>query len=200
VLRCHEEADESRAAFLRRGIYVASGLAVAGGVATALPALVGAASDTKTQQVLNLVLMIEYAESALYGDALEAGKLDGELRGYAQTVAGHERQHLALIKKALGGAAAAEPKHDFSAATASNEAFAKIAAQLEDLAVAAYNGQAANLPPEAFAAAARIVSVEARHAAWVRSIVGRDPAPQATDKPKTEAQVRAGLKQLGVQV
>jgi ferritin-like protein len=197
-LQCHEQADASRATFLRRGFYVASGLAVAGGVATALPALVGAASDKKTEQVLNLVLMIEYAESALYADALKAGKLDGELKGYAQTVAGHERQHLALIKKALGGAAAPAPKHDFGAATQSSEAFAKTAAELEDLAVAAYNGQAANLAPEAFVAAARIVSVEARHAAWVRSIVGRDPAPQATDKPKNEAQVRAGLKKLGV--
>ena len=39
-------------------------------------------------------------------------------------------------------------------------------------------GRRANVTPEAFAAAARIVSVEARHAAWIRSIADRDPAPQ----------------------
>jgi hypothetical protein len=44
------------------------------------------------------------------------------------------------------------------------------------------------------------VSVEARHAAWIRSIAGRDPAPQTTDEPRTEAQVRAGLKDLGVRL
>ena len=70
---------ESRATFLRRGVSVVSGLAAAGGVATALPALVGAASKDQTTQVLNLLLMIEYAESALYADALKAGNLDGEL-------------------------------------------------------------------------------------------------------------------------
>ena len=112
----------------------------------------------------------------------------------------HERAHLALLEQVLGGAAAKEPEHDFGDATLDADAFARRAARMEDLAVAAYNGQAANVTPEAFAAAARIVSVEARHAAWIRSIVGRDPAPQTTDKPKTEAQVRAGLRRLGVQL
>jgi hypothetical protein len=135
-----------------------------------------------------------------YADALSAGKLDGELKAFAETAGKHERAHLALIKRTLGSAAAAEPRHDFGTALKSADAFATTAARLEDLAVAAYNGQAANVSPEAFAAAARIVSVEARHAAWVRSIVGRDPAPQATDKPKSEAQVRAGLRAIGVQL
>ena len=49
-----------------------------------------------------------------------------------------------------------------------------------------------------FTVAARIVSVEARHAAWVRSIEDRDPAPDATDKPMTEQQVRDSLRELGV--
>ena len=48
--------------------------------------------------------------------------------------------------------------------------------KLEDLAVATYNGQAVNLTPASLKAAARIVSVEARHAAWIRSIVGEVPA------------------------
>ena len=44
---------------------------------------------------------------------------------------------------------------------------------LEDTAVAAYNGQAANHETKpTLKAAATIVSVEARHAAWIRDIVG----------------------------
>ena len=53
---------------------------------------------------------------------------------------------------------------------------------LEDTAVAAYNGQAVNLTKPVLKAAATIVSVEARHAAWIRDIVGQPAAPQATDQ------------------
>ena len=150
--------------------------------------------------MLNLLLVVEYTESAFYAEALRRDGLGGELRSFAKHVLEHERAHLALLKQVLGDAAAKEPEHDFGDATLDPEAFADAAARMEDLAVAAYNGQAANVTPEAFAAAARIVSVEARHAAWIRSIVERDPAPQTTDKPKTEAQVRAGLEKLGVQL
>ena len=68
---------------------------------------------------------------------------------------------------------------------------------LEDFGVAAYNGQATNLTSDALAAAAQIVSVHARHAAWIRSIVGKTPAIQATDRPKTQAQVEAALEATG---
>jgi hypothetical protein len=42
-------------------------------------------------------------------------------------------------------------------------------------------------------AAATIVSVEARHAAWIRDIVGEPASPQATDTPATERQVRRAI-------
>jgi hypothetical protein len=34
---------------------------------------------------------------------------------------------------------------------------------------------------------------------WIRSILGQDPAPTATDVPRTAAQVRAGLRRLGLE-
>ena len=40
---------------------------------------------------------------------------------------------------------------------------------LEDVAVAAYNGQAGNLTKDALRAAATVISVDARHTAWIRS-------------------------------
>ena len=165
------------------------------------PALVVAAqSSDRELEVLNLLLTVEYAEAAFYQAALEAGGLSGELRSFAEQVLGHEREHLAVVQGVLGAAAVKEPGYEFGDATRVPDAFVDGAARLEDLAVAAYNGQAANVSPEAFAAAARIVSVEARHAAWIRSIADRDPAPQTTDEPKTAAQVRAGLTELGVKL
>jgi hypothetical protein len=46
-------------------------------------------------------------------------------------------------------------------------------------------------------AAARIVSVEARHAAWIRDIAGRPPAAEPTDAAMSERQVRDALRKTG---
>ena len=61
--------------------------------------------------------------------------------------------------------------------------FARTAIRLEELGLAAYNGAATSLTPDALADAARIVSVEARHAAWIRDIAGANPAPRAAEPP-----------------
>lgn len=191
----HPSPSVTRAGLLRRGSCVA-GVALVG-----VPALVVAAqSPEQDVRVLNLLLLVEFTESAFYSQALQGDALNGELRSFAEQVLEHEKAHLELLTGVLGDAATDEPRYDFGDATSDRKAFTDASARLEDLAVAAYNGQAGNVTPEAFAAAARIVSVEARHAAWIRSIVGIDPAPQTTDKPRTEAQVRAGLEALGVQL
>ena len=85
----------------------------------------------------------------------------------------------------------------FGKATTDPDAFVAAALALEDTGVAAYNGQATNLTAGALAAAARIVSVEARHAAWIRSIVGKSPAADATDSPMTAAQVLKAVRKTG---
>jgi Ferritin-like domain len=169
-------------------------------VVVGVPALVVAQSADRDVEVLNLLLKVEYAEAAFYGQAVEVGGLSGELLAFAEQVLDHERQHLDLVKGVLGSAAENEPTYDFGDSTRVEDAFIDASGRLEDLAVAAYNGQAGNVSPEAFAAAARIVSVEARHAAWIRSIAGRDPAPDTTDEPMTAAQVRDGLTRLGVKL
>ena len=43
----------------------------------------------------------------------------------------------------------------------------------------------------------RIHSIEARHAAWMRHIVGKVPAPRAFDEPLTKAQVLAAVGKTG---
>jgi hypothetical protein len=42
--------------------------------------------------------------------------------------------------------------------------------------------------------------VEARHAAWIRSILGAVPATQPTDAPASEDETRARLRDFGVDV
>lgn len=156
-----------------------------------------AASPAQDVRVLNFALLLEYVEAAFYADALAKGALRGELREFAEVVGGHEVAHRDFLKQTLGGKARKEPAMRFGNATRNAQAFVKSALALEDTSVAAYNGQATNLTAGALAAAARIVSVEARHAAWIRSIAGKTPAVDATDPSMTEAQALAALKKTG---
>jgi hypothetical protein len=163
-----------------------------------LPRLARSApSPSQDVRILNLVLTLEYLEEGFYADAIRRGALTGELRQFARIVGGHEQAHVAFIKKALGNAAGKKPKLSFGDSTRDPQKFTAAALALEDLSVAAYNGQAANLTKGTLAAAARIVSVEARHAAWIRFIAGEVPAPQPTDEPATANQVNARLRRTG---
>jgi hypothetical protein len=186
-----------RSDFLAGGL-VAGGAALAGGVVLGGVATGDAAElSARDARALELVLLMEQTEDAFYREAIENDALKGELSVFARQVAAQERQHLAFVRKALGKNGDT-PKYDFGSATRDPRDFAATAAKLEDLAVAAYNGQATNVSPAILAAAATVVSVEARHAAWIRSISGDPPAPDATDTPQSADDVRKGLEQIGL--
>jgi hypothetical protein len=192
-----EAQASSRAGLLRQAAASAGTLAGAGLLAAGGARLASATSAAQDAQVLNLVLELEYLENAFYAEARSRGRLRGELRRFANVVGGHEQEHVAFLKKALGQNARAEPAFDFGEATGDRDKFVATAIKLEDLAVAAYNGQATNLTAKTLAAAARIVSVEARHAAWIRDIDGKPPAAKPTDAPLTEAEVRQAIEKTG---
>jgi rubrerythrin len=153
------------------------------------------AQDTK---ILQLVLQLEYTQVAFYEEALRQAGLTGDLHDFARAALEHERQHLAAIRKALGATAGAKPSFDFGQSVKSASAFSEAAIQLEDTAVASYNGQATNLTKGTLAVAAEIVSVEARHAAWVRAIAGQVAAPDPVDEPMTAKQAVQGLHEIGL--
>lgn len=157
-----------------------------------------APSRAQDAKILQLVLQLEYMKVAFYEQALKQASLTGDLRTFATTALGHEREHLAAIKKALGAKAGPKPSFDFGDKTHSADAFTRTAIDLEDIAVAGYNGQATNLTKPTLAAAAEIVSVEARHAAWVRALAGEVAAPGPVDKPLTAAQVVQRLHAIGL--
>jgi Ferritin-like domain len=192
------EAAASRADVVRKA--VAAGGAVLGGAVLLGGWPRGASSAPSPQQdvrVLNFVLLLEQVKGAFYAEAVRLGRLTGEVREFARTVRVHESQHLQFITGALRGKARPAPTVAFGSATSREREFAAAAITLEDLSVAAYNGQAANLTKGALRAAARIVSVEARHAAWIRDIAGRPPAAEPTDAPMSERQVRDALQKTG---
>jgi rubrerythrin len=167
---------------LERTLLTGGGIAAGGIIIAALPDFAGSQPSAKQDaEILNLALLIEHVQAGFYADALKRGSLTGELREFARTVGAHERAHVAFLRKALGEKARKAPKLDFGDDTTSPERFTDSALKLEDLAVQAYNAAAPGLTKPALGAAAKIVSVEARHAAWIRSIAGVTPAPDASE-------------------
>jgi rubrerythrin len=144
---------------------------------------VSAPSAKQDAEILNFALLLEYVQAAFHTEALGRAGLTGELKTFASTVAKQEQDHIAFLKQALGSAARKEPKVDFGDDTADAEKYSLAAFKLEDLGVAAYTAQAPNLTKPSLRAAARIVSVESRHAAWIRDLRGMNPAPDASEPP-----------------
>lgn len=190
-------AGTRRSEFLARGALVGGGV-LAAGLASGPPGPTSAASADQDRRALELILLVEYTEDAFYAEAIKRGALQGELLRFAKQVAAQEREHVAFVKEALAGRSVPKPDFDFGSATRDPDRFADTAARLEDLAVAGYNGQATNISRPVLEAAAKIVSVEARHAAWIRSISGDSPAPDATDKPMSAGEVLDALSGFGV--
>jgi rubrerythrin len=181
----------------RRGLLL--GGAAIGATIAASPGLTTAASlGDGDVDALNILLLVEHTQAAFYAEALRREALEGELSRYARQVQAQEDEHLQFLKRALGERADPKPSFDFGDATRKRDAFVDAAAEVEDLAVGAYNGQGSIVSPGVLAEAAKIVSVEARHAAWIRSIVGKLPAPDATDKALSADEVVDGLSRLGV--
>jgi hypothetical protein len=189
----------SRAEILAKGGLalgaLAAGAAWLGG--RARPAA-SAPSVAQDERILNFALGLEELQAAFYARAVEEGTLTGEPLEFAELVGEQENRHVAYLREYLGPAARPTPELDLGEVAASEEGFLRAAHTLEEAGVGAYIGQGANLTVKAVAAAAPIVSVEARHAAWIRDLLGLNPAPEAADPAKTADQVRASLEGVGL--
>jgi hypothetical protein len=191
----------SRGRFLRQAV-IAVGAAVTGAAVLGSRATPAAPAPTRAQDVriLNFLLLLEFASERFYAAAEAAGALGGELATFARVVGGHERQHLDALRTQLGADANPAPDVQPGDAVRSEAAFTAAALALEETVAAAYIGQAANLTRARIPAVARIVAVEGRHAAWIRDVAGRLPAPNAADPPSTADQVMKALKRTGLVV
>jgi hypothetical protein len=196
-----ERVGTTRAAFFRRGGALVAGGLLAGGLPAALAGAQGVPKGDIA--ILNFALTLEYLESAFYKRAIRDGALRGQYANFAKVVAAHEQAHVVALKKALGAKAVKKPNFDFKGTTADQKTFAATAMVLEDTGVEAYQGQAGNIKtPAILKAAISIHPIEARHAAWIRSIVGHgsgnpSPAPAAFNPAKDMAQVLAAVQGTG---
>lgn len=145
-------------------------------------------SPARDRQILTFGLLVERLQAAFYAEALRAGRLTAENLQFAQVVGREEQAHVKYVATALGSSAGKSPGFRFGDAVSDPAKFIATAVSLEDTGLAVYNGQGVNLTPGALAATARLVSVEARHAAWARALAGELPAPVAVDVPITVAQ------------
>ena len=120
--------------------------------------------------------------------ALSAGR-----RNSASAVLGAvERAHVEALRDVLGSAAVPRPLFNFKGVTEQQTPFLRTAVAFEDLAVAAYKGQATRIQAKPLlVAAVSIHSVEARHAAWMRHLFGITPAANAFDDALSRPQVES---------
>ena len=134
--------------------------------------------------VLNYAYALEQLEAAFYAEAAANfyGDPDSVEGQYFRDLAAHEgihRDFLAAAIPSLDGTLIPNLEVDFSGIDFSNrEQVLGIAKTLEDTGVSAYNGAGIFLQnPDLLTIAGKIVSVEARHAASIRSLVN----PGSTD-------------------
>jgi hypothetical protein len=158
-----------------------------------------APSREQDLRILTFLLGLQRIERAFYAAARSAGNVQGDLAEYLELAASQEHDHVELLERTLG-VRPAEPRLHFEVDNAFSSAatFIAKAVALEDTVVAAINGQVTNLTPERLPLAFGLVSVEARHAAWIRDIGHEPEGAPATDAPMDPDAVRNLLRREGL--
>ncbi|WP_116105832.1 ferritin-like domain-containing protein [Lewinella sp. IMCC34191] len=158
--------------------------------------------------VLNYAFALEQLEAAFYATVLQGGYFSGANADEQQVMrdlADHERAHVDFLFAAISSVGSAIPalEVDFSSIDFdSRDSVLGTAQAFEDLGVSAYNGAGRLISdPNHLVVAGKIVSVEARHAAAIRTLnSGGNPTAFANsevvdsnglDLSRTPAQVLA---------
>jgi rubrerythrin len=158
--------------------------------------------------ILNYALTLEYLQASFYRQGLEnldeedfcncqalteESYLQQQAYSELETILEQEEEHVATLTsviESLDGEPVEEPEFDFGMAVQYPMAFLSTAAQLEDVGVSAYAGAAPSiesgdiLPP-----ALGIHSVEARHAAFLRTLTGQTGFPNVIDEARSRPEV-----------
>jgi hypothetical protein len=188
-----ESQGSSRADFLRK-VTIGSGALLG---ALAAPARAPAAAVNEVA-LLNYALGFEHLQATFYTETERVGtigRMDQRRATWARTLGAHERAHVAIIKQVLGRKAIRKPSFNFGGVTETEDGFTRTAVAMEDLTVALLTGQTPRVRnPALLAAFFSLLTVEARHAAWARRIVGFRPVGPALDQPKTLGQVDRAVR------
>ena len=177
----------TRSSFILRGA-VAAGSVYGAGMVSPFVRQALAQGGSSDVEVLNFALTLEYLEAAFYKEAAKINGLSEETVKVVEEFGDHEQEHVDAITntiKDLGGKPVSAPMVDFGKLN-DEKTFMKLAVTFEDLGVSAYNGAAPEIKSkEVLAAAGSIVQIEARHAASLRMMAGKPPAPMAFDEAKS---------------
>jgi hypothetical protein len=155
----------------------------------------GVAHTKRDVSILRFDLVLEYLQAGLYTEAERLGALPEKTLAWARVVGAHERAHAQAIKNLLGSKAVKSPSFDYRGVTENEKAFIKTAVSFEELTAALLKWQAVRLHSrEILAAVATLHSVETRHAAWIRHIIGLRPASRAFDEPAPQREMAQLIK------
>jgi hypothetical protein len=140
------------------------------------PVMGGATLDFKDDfGVLNYAYALEQLEAAFYVKVASAPPtaFTAAQKAYFQDIQFHEIAHREFFKNALSTAAIGSLEVDFSSIDFTNAtSVLGTAMAFEDLGVSAYNGAGPRIKSATYLLlAGKIVSVEARHAAYVRDLI-----------------------------
>lgn len=153
--------------------------------------------------ILNYAYALEQLEAAFYTQVVASfpsDLTDASERALFTDIRDHEIAHREFFKAALGGSAIPSLEVDFSSIDfGTRSGILTVAKAFEDLGVSAYNGAGALLTdPNYLTVAGKIVSVEARHAAWIRDRIQNgtfagpdDQVVMGLDVSRTPSQVLA---------
>jgi hypothetical protein len=187
-----ELCGETRANFLRGAAL--GGAALLGALSAPAPA----EARLTDVYILNFGLRFERLQATFYTQADQVGtvkRMGDARREWAQTLGAHERAHVRILKKVLGPKAGPSPFFDYGSAIETIDNFTRTAVAMEDLTVALLTGVTPQLKNRQLTAALfGLLTVEARHAAWARHIVGTNPAPSAFDRSRTLDDVAGVVK------
>lgn len=160
-----------------------------------------AAAKVGDLEILTFGLRFERLQATFYTQAEELGtiaRMSQRKQAWARTLGAHERAHVRIIKQVLGSKAERRPFFDFGEENETDEAFTETAVAMEDLTVALLAGVTPQVRDRGLTAALfGLLTVEARHAAWARHIVGSTPAARAFDEARTLKSVRGAVTRTG---
>ena len=182
-------ATDTRAAFFRKAAVTGGALGSAALFTGMLPSIADAKPSKKQDiKILKYALTLEYLEAEFYDEAVRDGGLSGPALDAAKLIAGHEATHVTALRQTLrtvGAKVPPKPSFDFKG-TNKGDQFVPTALVLENTGVRAYLGQAGRLKSnKLLAAAASIVTVEARHAAAIAVLLGQNAFSDGTDSSIT---------------
>ncbi len=147
--------------------------------------------------ILNFALLIEEIEAAFYTEVIQSNKISnsGE-KNYLKSLLAHQEEHIKFLREIIGDQVIFQNgdlifnQAGLAAKLSDRAQILETAVTLEDLGVHAYNGIGTLIKnPTYLLAISSIVSVEARHAAGVRGLLGRSVTESNSDRAFSKAEL-----------